>query len=1148
MTDVIAPMPLFDPLTRQVPEAVQERLAAFAEKWLGKVGNEQQLAQPFLLELCQALGTPSPTDGVLPPDDYCFERQVQPAGAAPWRIDLYKRGHFVLEAKCGRNGRSEPGSAPVRGTRHHVRYIEEAYTAQARVYANLLPGGGPPALVVVDVGHHLWLWCKRADGSYPAFNDPDRIDIPLQRFADPEAARWLVALFDHPSDLDLSRFQARVTEEVAADLAPVAASLQARFPNERVSRFLMRCLFCMFAEDVELLPRDHFRKLLKTAIFRPDAFPRECEKLFTAMRDGTDYDWEPIRPFNGALFSETEALPLTGSELHRLASAAAKDWSRVEPSIFGTLLERALSATKRKALGAHYTPRAFVERLVQPTIGEPLRQEWELTVRAPAERLLDEAEAATNPSVAKKKRNEAGELVDKFLDRLAQVKVLDPACGTANFLYVAYATLRALEFEALSWRFDHFGHAQGAMAMQGRGVAVSQLIGMEVDAFAAEIAQLVLWIGHLQWEVRYRGLSAIGKPVIPTRRSIEHRDAVLASDPPVPRLDADGQPVTRWEWGAYLDATTHKGLVPDPNARVPVLDYPNPRQAPWPEADFIIGNPPFIGNKMMRDRLGDGYAEALRRVYGEVDATVDFVMYWWHRAAEAARGGRVRRFGFITTNSLKQTFNRGVLTAALEGERPMRLVYAIPDHPWTDDGADVRIAMTVAEPAPEGPAEPPLIGEVIAEDAGHEAVEVANRRVPRLHADLSHGADLTSARPLRANAGLSFQGMNLVGKGFRLEPAEVEALGFRLDALPPIIKPYLNAREMMQKREGRYVIDAFGLTEAELKAQWPTAWQWLHDRVKPERELNRDPKPREFWWLFGRPREALRAVWTGLGRFIMTPETSKHRVFAWAPMGVVPDHSLYVVTLADDYTIGVLQSRCHETYSLAAGSRLVDRPRWRNVTCFLTFPFPDASPAQRAAIADTADTLIAFREAAQARSPELTLTAIYNLLAARRAGEKLTGKQAKLHTLLATDELLSLHDRLDAAVLAAYGWPADLGEDALLERLLALNHARVAEEASGLVRWLRPELAATAEAPVEAEAEPEEAEPTEPEARAEWPSDPGDQYLSVYLAIAGAAAPMDVESVAARFERAPRKQVAAVFEQLVKLHRVVVLEDGRVRA
>lgn len=493
----------------------------------------------------------------------------------------------------------------------------------------------------------------------------------------------------------------------------------------------------------------------------------------------------------------------------------------MEPAIFGTLLERALIPEERHHLGAHYTPSDYVERLVLPTIIEPLRAQREAVLAAAVTlaRQGDQAGAATE--------------VKAFHRMLCNLRILDPACGSGNFLYVTFEHLKRLEGEGLN-ALEGFGESQELLDLAGTVVDPHQLLGIEINPRAAAITDMVLWIGYLQWHFRTRGNILPPEPVIKRFRNIQCRDAVLAYDRVEPVVDDEGHAVTRWDGRSTKVHPVTGEQVPDEAARVPLVRYINPRPAEWPEADFVVGNPPFIGAATMRRALGDGYVEALRTAWGMVPDSADFVMYWWEQAAELTRQGKLQRFGFITTNSLRQTFNRRVIERHLVGaplagaqsgqvqDLPLQIVFAIPDHPWVDstDGAAVRIAMTVGaacaftpgssptgrgetgEPSPVGRGWREAPGEgvlctVTAEREGDGegvAVDLAMRRGV-IQADLTVGANVAGAVPLRANSGIANRGMQLIGSGFIVTPDEARQLGLgRVPGLENHIRPHLNGR------------------------------------------------------------------------------------------------------------------------------------------------------------------------------------------------------------------------------------------------------------------------------------------------------------------------------------------------------------------
>jgi hypothetical protein len=551
----------------------------------------------------------------------------------------------------------------------------------------------------------------------------------------------------------------------------------------------------MFAEDVGLLPEKIFTQLLEKLKDKPESCAPALKNLWTLMDKGgfEGVSMEQIHRFNGGLFAQADALPLDKAQIELLLKASMADWRFVEPAIFGTLLERALNPKERHKLGAHYTPRAYVERLVFPTVIEPLREEWK-NVQAAAV-LLEQQK----PSKKSKKHSEAIELVRAFHTKLCSLRILDPACGSGNFLYVTLEHMKKLEGEILDF-LQQLGFAQTSLEMESVSVNPQQFLGIEVNPRAAKIAEMVLWIGYLQWHFRTHGNVAPPEPILRDFHNIECRDAVLAWEAIEPVLDELGKPVTRWDGVSMkLHPVTGKD-VPDETARVAVLRYVQPRKAEWPQANFIVGNPPFIGAAPMRATLGDGYVEALRKTWKEVPDSSDFVMYWWHQAAETVRLGKAQRFGFITTNSLRQTFNRRVVQAQLEAKEPLSLIFAIPDHPWVDgvDGAAVRIAMTVGEAGELAGTLAVLLNEIT--NVGEDAVSVEFKSTKgTIHSDITAGAKITSAQTLLANSNLSNRGFCLFGQGFVVEPCKAKELGLgQTKNTEKYIRYYRNGKDIAQ--------------------------------------------------------------------------------------------------------------------------------------------------------------------------------------------------------------------------------------------------------------------------------------------------------------------------------------------------------------
>jgi hypothetical protein len=953
---------------------------AFVARWQGSAASERSNYQLFLVDLCEVLDVerPEPAIGEPEHDKYVFERPVHFRNAdgstTTGFIDLYRRSSFVLETKQGCEAKQQQTILEQAGLRsqrrrrgHGVRGTGTWDTAmlrargQAEQYAKALPEW-PPFLIVIDVGHSIETYADFTGTGkhYAQFPDTNSFRILLSELTREDIRDRLRTIWLDPLSLDPSRHAARVTREIAARLALLGRSLEAAGHNaERVALFLMRSLFTMFAEDIGLLPKHSFRELLRGLRGKPQTFAPMMRSLWAKMNKGgfSPELGEDILRFNGGLFENTDAIALDADQLELLINAAEADWSAVEPAIFGTLLERALDEQERARLGAHYTPRAYVERLVLPTIIEPLRADWE-AVKAAAVELADSSDRAG--AIAELRR---------FHANLCGVTILDPACGTGNFLYVALEHLKRLEGEVL----DLLASLGEIPALQGPGLSVDphQLLGIEANPRAAAITELVLWIGYLQWHFRIRGNAKPAEPVLRNFKNIEHSDALLSWQREELVRGPDRRPLTRWDGRTRKPHLVTGEMVPDEEARVEVMRLIGAQPAKWPKADFIIGNPPFIGAKYLRELLGDGYTEALWDAYRQMPQSADYVMYWWHRAAQEISAGRTRRFGLITTNSLPQAFNRRIVQAQLEHVNGISLAFAIPDHPWVNasDSAAVRIAMTVGARGRDRPGRLLEVRHETPMPDGESEVELSER-AGVIHADLRIGAELTRVVPLRANEGLCARGVQLMGAGFIITHGQAKTLGLgRVPGLEQHIRPYLNGRDLTGHSRDVMVIDLFGLTEAEVRQWFPDVYQWVLERVKPEREQNNRASYRDVWWVFGEPRREIRPALIGLERFAVTIATAKHRLFLFVDREVLPDDALITIALSDPYCLGVLSSSIHVVWARNTGGTLEDRERYNKSRCFDPFPFPDCSERERATIAAAAEELNALRRSACGFTP-----------------------------------------------------------------------------------------------------------------------------------------------------------------------------------
>ncbi|MGO7636717.1 class I SAM-dependent DNA methyltransferase [Rhizobium leguminosarum] len=1130
---------------------MQAEVEQFIARWQHQEGGQERANYAlFLTELCDLLGLPhaDPASAAHETNDYVFERVVREAArdgaVSSKRIDLYKRDCFLLEAKQSRlNGEKKldalqlPGLASIapRGRRSGANRAWDVLMMNARQqaenYVRLLPASHepPPFVLVCDVGHAIEVYANfRRDGkAYDQFPDRRSFRIYLEDLRDEKIRERLKAIWTDPLSLDPSRYAAKVTREIATRIAKVSKALEQQgHATEEVAMFLMRMLFTMFAEDVELLPKDCFKELLKDCSAKPEIFPGMMEDLWRAMDGGgfTATIRAKVKRFNGEFFYNRRALKLGREEIGELAAAAAYDWKDVEPAIFGTFLEQALDPTDRRRLGAHYTPRAYVERLVIATVIDPLRAEWDYA-RSTADRQKSEG-----------KGDAAIKTVQTFHEKLCDIRVLDPACGTGNFLYVSLELMKRLEGEVLEAINDLGG--QEALAYESHTVDPHQFLGIEINPRAAAIAELVLWIGHLQWHFRNSGI-APSEPILKAFHNIENRDAVLTWDGyPLPQV-VDGKEA-----------------------------YPNARRPAWPKADYIVGNPPFLGKgEPMRDAMGDAKLKALWRAHKHVNESADFVMYWWDSAADILLRAKspLKRFGFVTTNSISQMFNRRVMERYLNSKKSISIVMAIPDHPWTKvtrDAAAVRIAMTVAQAGKRDG----VLMEVTAEEGVEtdSPIILFNELNGRVNSDLSVGVDLTQTEKLTSNAGLSSNGVLLAGRDFLLEKRELPLIGGEAALREELVRPYINGRELIAGRGNRLIIDVGHFGAAELRSQFPAIYQRLATTVKTERESvvaktgTKDSiEYANNWFRFAKPRRALREALRAIPRYIATTETTKHRHFQFVDAEIVPDHMVVAIALDGAYPLGVLSSSFHVLWSQRAGGWLGvgNDPRYSKSRCFDPFPFPDASDAQKVAIGTIAEELDVHRKRVLAEHRHLTLTDLYNVLEHLKAEAKLDSLDEKERRIFDGGLVLimkELHEKLDAAVASAYGWRVDIAEEEVLACLVALNKERAKEEKRGLVHWLRPEYQIPRFGSDKEKAEQLEADLGEGNLEAvsgpkpSFPKDERDQTFAVHQVLMEVEGSVEPAVIAASFKQG-RKCLASVSAVIASLYRMglVSTSDGK---
>ena len=800
----------------------------FIAKWRASRLKESSAAQEHFIDLCRLLGEPTPAEGDPTGDHYCFERGARKdTGGGGW-ADVWKRHHFAWEYK-GKHAD-----------------LDAAFN-QLRQYALALEN--PPLLIVSDMARFRIRtnWTNSVSETHE-FTLDDLFDAATR-----DKLKWAMS---DPERLQPGVTRQTLTERAAATFATLAQSLRERgYEPQAVAHFVNRLVFCMFAEDVGLLPDNMFTRMLNHARRRPDDFAVLARDLFGAMATGGRIGFETVAWFNGGLFDDDAALPLNKTEIETTLKASALDWSEIDPSILGTLFERGLDPDKRSQLGAHYTDRDKIMRIIEPVIIRPWLAEWE-TTKGRIAASLERESAARSPAAQTRHRREAERLLGDFLKRLRAFTVLDPACGSGNFLYLALQALKDLEHR-VQLEAEALGLERGFPETGPANVK-----GIEINPYAAELARVSVWIGEIQW-MRRNGFAGSRDPILKPLDTIECRDAVLT---------------------------------------------PEGDEPAWPAADVVVGNPPFLGGKLLITTLGEDYVSNLFKVYARrVPAEADLVCYWFVKAGEQVEAGSASRVGLVSTNSIRGGANRRALRTATQS-RP--IFEAWSDDPWVVDGAAVRVSLVCFAPP------------------GNESVprrRLDGQPVKEIYADLTArrgevGINLTEARRLSRNSDVAFMGDTKSGP-FDV-PGEQAREWLRLPTNPngqpnsDVLKPWINGMDLTRRPAGKWVVD-FGDTMSEVEAAlYEGPFAYIHSNVKPIRQKNREKARRVLWWRHERPRPEMWRQIVRLSRYIATPCVAKHRLFAWLDTRICPDHALIAIARDDDTTFGILHSRFHEAWAL----------------------------------------------------------------------------------------------------------------------------------------------------------------------------------------------------------------------------------------
>jgi type II restriction/modification system DNA methylase subunit YeeA len=1053
--------------------------AEFKKKWGRFAGKETSGYVEHFNDLCRLLGQPTPAEADPSASEFfCFQKRVvkdaelfpietdfvgQTDDTERGFADVWKKGCFAWEYKGKKKN------------------LDEAYRQLLRYRESLL---NPPLLAVCDFDRFIIR--TNFNGTVQEVHEftNDQID-------DPDNLKILRALFEDPDYLKPQRTTAQVTEDLAEQIAEVARSLQnresveladaknrkevgvAQRKNLRIARFLNRIVFCLFAEDTGLLPKGQFAEVAKVGLEDPHIFAESLGELFRVMAKGGRFGTKAIRHFNGHLFEEATVFELTEKEIARLAEAAEADWQFIQPGILGTLFERALDENQRSQSGAHYTGEADIKSLVEPVLMEPFRREW-------SEIKGELAAACAKGKVTAVIR----ERLSKFQNKVSTLSVLDPACGSGNFLYVSLQSLLGLEKEIISFA------SQLGFSLKPQ-VSVQQLKAIEINPYAYELAQVSVQIGYLQWR-RDNGYDNDRTPVLQNLDGFENKDALL-----------------------------HETFRKKPKNLKAARDEEHQRQdnlfkvyleREWPAADVIVGNPPFLGDKLMRGELGDEYVEELRRIYSNrIPGQSDLCCYWFEKTRDLIEHGKCRRAGLLATQGIRGGANREVLKRIKEtGD----IFFAVSDREWILAGANVHVSM-------------------VGFDDGVETHRRLNgQTVKVINSNLTSIADFASAAVLEARCDVAFIGTT---KGGNFDISEKESLALLHAGGNPngkpnsdVLKPILNGFDILRRKPQRWIIDNETKNLADA-ASYEAPLQVVVERVKPHRDNNRNKWLKENWWRLQRFRPEMRAALLPLTRFIATPRVSKHRICSWFVWPIITDDQTVVFAREDDFFFGIVHSRIHEVWALGQGTQVREKEsgfRYTPTTCFDTFPFPfpddlkappvpepapkpklpEPDPAHaealaakyyfmvkdeappysgspktpdqhRAAIAAAAKELNELRER-WLNPPEWTETRILefpgtaggpwdryldpNTLNSKTGigtvrYPRLEPRDADCAAKLKKRTLTNLynqrpawldlaHKKIDAAVADAYGWPANLSDEQILERLLALNLQRAAEE------------------------------------------------------------------------------------------------------
>nr|WP_321442250.1 DNA methyltransferase [uncultured Hyphomonas sp.] len=959
----------------------------FIRKWEKSELKESAAAQSHFVDLCHLLGVETPTDADAVGDTYCFEKGATKSTGGQGFADVWKKGCFGWEYK---------------GPRANL----DAAHNQLLHYAVALEN--PPLLIVSDTKTIIVRtnWTNTVS---------EKHEIALTDLLDADKRELLRNCFINPAALKPKRTRDDLTREAANEFSALAQRLRDRgHEPETVAHFVNRLVFCMFAEDVGLLPNKMFERAVEFALKEPDKAQAFLTKLFAAMKTGGEVGFEAVPWFNGGLFDTDEALPLDKEDARLVHKAAQLFWGDIDPSILGTLFERGLDPSKRSQLGAHYTDRDKIMMIVRPVIIEPLEADW-AEARAKITEEMEKSRSAKSAGAQTQAYNRAVKTHSEFVEKLAKFRVLDPACGSGNFLYLSLKALKDIEHKA-NVEAEALGLPRGFPRVGPEAVR-----GIELNPYAAELARVSIWIGEIQW-MRANGFEATTNPILKPLGNIRCCDALI-------RYSEESE---RWV------------------------------EVDWPPADVVVGNPPFLGAKLMRNAMGDAYVDELRGIFsGRLSNFVDLVCYWFEKARDAMDRGRCDRVGLVSTNSIRGGTNQQTLKRV---ELSAKIFEAWSDEPWIVDGAAVRVSIVC-----------------FCRQDDNVICKLNGEEVSAIQSGLTVGSgdekdiDLSNSCRLVSSSEKAFIGVQKSG------PFDIFGDLARAWLLAPenpngskncdVLKPYWNGAEIVRRSQDTWIIDFGAEKSAAESSIYEMPFKYAEETILPVRTTNREKTARDYWWRHWRPRPELFAAAKNLNRFLVTPRVAKHRVWRWMHTACLPDSAVVAVVRDDDVSFGILHSLFHEIWSLRMCTWLGkgNDPRYTPTTCFETFPFPEgltpdipaedyADDPRAQAIAIAAARLNELRENwlnppdLVKRVPEVVPGYPDRILPVDEKAEAILKKRTLTNLYNERPAWLDhAHRDLDRAVAAAYGWEADfeaglLTDDEILKRLFELNQERAAKQ------------------------------------------------------------------------------------------------------